>query len=146
MKVSVAVEFSALEYPELGTAVKPEAIYGLVQGAGGVKSVPFIAGKESLLLMPVDNGGAGATVVIKVLVWVIRVERVVMNAVTSGPPHGRKGPAPPSGLHRDDVGDCIEVEVVVSTEVLSRMFGVVDVGAGGRTGPTGPTGESEPSP
>jgi hypothetical protein len=26
MKVSVAVEFSALEYPELGTAVKPEAI------------------------------------------------------------------------------------------------------------------------
>lgn len=78
MEVRVAVEFSALEYPELGTAVKPEVIYGLVQGAGGVKSVPLIAGKESLRPIPVDNGRVGAMVVIKVLVWVIRVERVVI--------------------------------------------------------------------
>ena len=99
-----------------------------------------------MLLVPVDNGRDGATVVIKVLVWVIRVERVVINAFTSGPPHGRKGPAPPSGLHREELADFIGVEVVVSTEVIPGISGVADVGAGGRTGPTGPTGESEPSP
>lgn len=107
--------------------------------------VPFIAGKESLLLYPVDNESIGATVVIKVLVRVIRVERVVMNAVTSGPPHDRKGPASPKGLHREEMADLMEVEVLVSTEVISGTFCVVVVGTGGRTGPTGPTGESEPS-
>jgi hypothetical protein len=107
--------------------------------------VPFIAGNESLLLMPVDNGTAGATVVIKVLVWVIRVERVVMKAVTSGPPQGRKGPAPPSGLHREEVADSIDEVVVVSVEVTAGITCVAGDGAGDRTGPTGPTGESEPS-
>ena len=117
----------------------------MVQGAGDEKSVPFIAGNESLLLMPVASGRAGAIVVINVLVWVIRVERVVINAVTSGPPHGRRGPAPPSGLHREEVEDAKDVEVLVSTEVVSGTSCAVVAGAGGRTGPTGPTGEFEPS-
>ena len=76
----------------------------------------------------------------------IRVERVVMKAVTSGPPHGRKGPAPPSGLHREEVADSIEVEVVASIELIAGITCVTADGTGERTGPTGPTGESEPSP
>ena len=110
-----------------------------------MKSVPFIAGNESLLLMLVESGSASAIVVINVLVWVIRVERVVISAVTSGPPHGRRGPAPPSGLHREEVADSIEGEALISTEVISETSRVVVVGTGGSTGPTGPTGESEPS-
>jgi hypothetical protein len=110
-----------------------------------VKSLPFIAGNEWLLPVPVEIGRTGAIVVIKVIVWVIRVERLVKNAVTSGPPQDLSGPAPPSGLHKDVVAYMVDWEVLVSTDVISGTSCVAGEGGGDRTGPTGPTGESDPS-
>jgi hypothetical protein len=108
-----------------------------------VKSLSFIAGNEWLPPIPVEIGRVGAIVVIKVKVRVMRVERVVKSAVTSGPPQGLNGPAPPSGLHKEVVADLVAREVLI--DVISGSSCVVGGGTGDRTGPTGPTGESEPS-
>ena len=117
----------------------------MVQGAGGTKllSVPFTTGRVPLLLM-IPVGRNAGTVVVRVKVRVMRVERVFMKEVVSD-----SAAAVVTGKAVAGGSDWIVTVMVprssddesTGREVTSGAVGDAADGAGERTGPMGPAGK-----